>query len=171
MLNYAVLDRSEAHSSRPRTYLPSRSGATHALRVQSSIEAGYLRTLRTNAHPGNAAVEKIQVYAHLKNVFMTNKHRNVLITSITLAVHSQVIVDSARECWATLCLVYGGCTGYALRRGDLHSGTLRDGNHKPTISSAGALGLKLECTSEWGGVCGVYGRAGSQESRMGSVIS
>ena len=36
VLNYAVLDRSEAHSSRPRTYLPSRSGATHALRVQSS---------------------------------------------------------------------------------------------------------------------------------------
>ena len=42
------------------------------------VEAGYLRTLRTNAHPGNAAVEKIQVYAHLKNVFMTNKHRNAL---------------------------------------------------------------------------------------------
>ena len=58
-------------------------------------------------------------------------------------MHSQVIVDSARECWATLCLVYGGCTGYALRRGDLHSGTLRDGNHKPTIPSAGALGLNL----------------------------
>ena len=36
VLSYAVLDRSEAHSSRPRTYLPSRSGATHALRVQSS---------------------------------------------------------------------------------------------------------------------------------------
>ena len=36
VLNYAVLDRSETHSSRPRTYLPSRSGATHALRVQSS---------------------------------------------------------------------------------------------------------------------------------------
>ena len=36
VLNYAVLDRSGAHSSRPRTYLPSRSGATHALRVQSS---------------------------------------------------------------------------------------------------------------------------------------
>ena len=102
-----------------------------------------MRTLRTNAHPGNAAVGKIQVYAHLKNVFMTNKHRNVSITSITLSVHSQVIVDSARECWATLCLVYGGCTGYALRRGDLHSGTLRDGNHKPTIPSAGALGLNL----------------------------
>ena len=36
VLAYAVLDRSEAHSSRPRTYLPSRSGATHALRVLSS---------------------------------------------------------------------------------------------------------------------------------------
>ena len=34
-----VLDRSEAHSSRPRTYLPSRSGATHALRVLSSLSA------------------------------------------------------------------------------------------------------------------------------------
>ena len=32
VLTYPVLDRSEAHSSRPRTYLPSRSGATHALR-------------------------------------------------------------------------------------------------------------------------------------------
>ena len=40
-------------------------------------------------------------------------------------------------------MVYGGCTGYALRRGDLHSGTLRDGNHKPTIPFAGALGLNL----------------------------
>ena len=37
----------------------------------------------------------------------------------------------------------GGCTDYALRRGDLHSGTLRDGNHKPTIPYAGALGLNL----------------------------
>ena len=32
------IDRSETHSSRPRTYLPSRSGATHALRVQSSLK-------------------------------------------------------------------------------------------------------------------------------------
>ena len=40
-------------------------------------------------------------------------------------------------------MVYGGCTDYALRRGDLHSGTLRDGNHKPTIPFAGALGLNL----------------------------
>ena len=39
------------------------------------------------------------------------------------------------------CMVYGGCTDYALRRGDLYSGTLRDGNHKPTVPSAGASGL------------------------------
>ena len=38
-------------------------------------------------------------------------------------------------------MVYGGCTGYALRRGDLHSGTLRDGNHKPTIPSTGERDL------------------------------
>ena len=31
----------------------------------------------------------------------------------------------------------------AAPRGDLYSGTLRDGNHKPTIPSAGALGLNL----------------------------
>ena len=46
----------------------------------------------------------------------------------------------------------GGCTGYALRRGDLHSGTLRDGNHKPTIPSAGALGLINNLSTDQNGV-------------------
>ena len=40
-------------------------------------------------------------------------------------------------------MVFGGCTDYALCRGDMHSGTLRDWNHKPTIPFAGALGLNL----------------------------
>ena len=39
------------------------------------------------------------------------------------------------------CMERRGCTDYALRRGDLYSGTLRDGNHKPTVPSAGASGL------------------------------
>ena len=37
VLDYAVLEQYEAHYSRPRTYLTSRSGATHALRVLSSL--------------------------------------------------------------------------------------------------------------------------------------
>ena len=41
-------------------------------------------------------------------------------------------------------MVYGDKMLHSLRaalRGDLHSGTLRDGNHKPTVPSAGASGL------------------------------
>ena len=43
-------------------------------------------------------------------------------------------------------MVYGDKMLHSLRaalRGDLYSGTLRDGNHKPTIPSAGASGLNL----------------------------
>ena len=43
-------------------------------------------------------------------------------------------------------MVYGEERLHRLRavpRGDLYSGTLRDGNHKPTIPSAGASGLNL----------------------------
>ena len=90
-------------------------------------------------------------------------------TAVSVSVDSRVIV---RDCQRVLdhivwCMEMIGCTDYALRRGDLHSGTLRDGNHKPTIPSAGALGLKLECTSECGGIWGVYGRVGSEKFRMG----
>ena len=77
-----------ARSARPRVFCIILFDKRFALGLRNllpKVEAGFLRTLRTNAHPGNAAVEKIQVYAHLKNVFMTNKHRNVLITSIALS--------------------------------------------------------------------------------------
>ena len=66
-------------------------------------------------------------------------------TAVSVSVDSQVIV---RDCQRVLdhivwCMEMRGCTDYALRRGDLYSGTLRDGNHKPTVPSAGALGLNL----------------------------
>ena len=49
VFDYAVPEQYEAHSSRPRTYLPSRSGATHALRVLSSKSdlINYWKSLKT----------------------------------------------------------------------------------------------------------------------------
>ena len=50
--------------------------------------------------------------------------------------------ESAGSHW----MVYGDERLHRLRaapRGDLYSGTLRDGNHKPTIPSAGASGLNF----------------------------
>lgn len=69
------------------------------------------------------------------------EHDTVYSTSVS--VHSRVIV---RDCQRVLghivwCMEMRGCTDYALRCGDLYSGTLRDGNHKPTVPSAGASGL------------------------------
>ncbi len=48
-------------------------------------------------------------------------------------------------------MVYGEERLHRLRaapRGDMYSGTLRDGNHKPTIPSAGASGLN--CSTHHG---------------------
>ena len=58
----------------------------------NSVEAGSLRTLRTMAHPGNAAVEKIQVYVRFKKSIMTNELHSIGGNRI----QSSVLVDIVR---------------------------------------------------------------------------
>ena len=64
---------------------------------------------------------------------------------VSVSVDSRVIVKDLPESAGPLCMVYGERSAQITpcARGDLHSGTLRDGNHKPTIPSAGASGLNF----------------------------
>ena len=88
---------------------------------------------------GNEAVEKIQVYVRFKNSIMMNEVRSIIFGGNR--IQSSVPVDN-REIVRISQSVLGHIV-WCMEVGDLHSGTLRDGNHKPTIPSAGALGLNL----------------------------